>query len=301
MFLINLQLFADNVEPTVDQVSVESSQESTEEPGTAEPEVSTETKSEGEESATPKQTKEENSFFKTMRIKAEKEAEAKADATIKEKVEEELKRFKSKLVPVLPDGYADVDEYLNSLDETSTKEELDVAEKAVKQEAKKENPTLDEKTIEAIVAKRLEAIPEIQALRTKETEDKKKLEKEKEDAFVVQSYEEMKEKFPDIKKPEDVPFEVWGLWNEGKNNRSLISCMKEHRYDQDLEKAKQKGVATVKGQQNSVAHTGKVNAGGGGTTQIEDPVQVPPETQKMLENVGIPKAKWADYYRKYHK
>lgn len=301
--IINLQLFADNVEtvePGGDQVSVESSQETTGAPENSATEETAEPKGEEEESATPKQSKETNSFFKTMREKAEREVAAQYEDKLKEKVEEELKKFKDKLAPVLPDGYADVDEYLNSIDGDPAKEETDNA-KAATQEAKKENLPFDESMIDAIVAKRIEAIPEIKALKTKEADDKKRLEKEADDALVVESFQKMMEKFPDIKKPEDVPFEVWGLWQEGKTGRSLISCMKEHRYDNDLEKAKQKGVAVAKGQQNSVSHTGKVNTGTGGTTEIDNQVQVPAETQTMMEKAGIPRGKWTEYYMKYHK
>ena len=300
--MINLQLFADDAvtEPTGDgQVGDQGSQETTAATETAEETV--EPKGEEEESATPKQSKEENSFFRTMRIKAEKEADAKLETRLGEKVAEELKKFKERLAPVLPDGYSDVDEYLSSIDENSTKADLDTAGEATTEAVKKETPAFDEKTIDAIVAKRIEAIPEIKALREKEANDRARLEKDKDDEIVVKSFEDLKVRFPDIKRPEDVPFEVWGLWKEGKSGRNLISCMKEHRYDNDISKARLKGEAVAKGQTNSVAHTGKVATGGGGTTQIEDPIQVPKETFDMMKRNGIPVGKIPDYYRKYHK
>jgi hypothetical protein len=315
---INLQLFAEpnavtektgddqvsdqgsQAEVVTTEATTETTKETTEQTDTTatETDVSTETKAEGEQTDTAKQTKEENSFFKSMRIKAEKEAEAKykkqLEDEVAKKVNEQVTEFKNKLAPVLPDGYEDVDEYLKSLDEDTTTEELETAEEVVTEEVKKDNPTLDETQIEEIVAKKLEAIPEFKAMQEQKAKDT-------EDKFIIDSFEEVKSKFADVKTADDVPLDVWEMWQLGKNGRTLISCMKEYRYENDIEKAKVKGAAAIKSQINSVAHTGAVGGGSNTAVHIEEETQVPPETQTMLAKAGIPKDKWAEYYKKYHR
>ena len=259
------------------------------------------------ETVPSKQTKEENAFYKAMRQKAEKEAEA--------KISKQVEELKSKIKKCLPDGYTDVDEYLNSIIEESIEEESIDEQESVEQEPVEQEPIeasetipledkevlttapatiFDEKKIEELVAKKLENIPELQEI-------KKAKKKEEEDKFIISSFEELRLKFPQIKTPNDVPIGVWELWRVGKSGRSLVSCMKEHSYDYDIEKATQKGAAVVKAQINSVAHTGVINSGSNTNVTIEKEVSIPPETQKMLAKTGIPKDKWLEYYKKYHR
>ena len=278
--------------PSGNQENVEGSQPSevNVEPVQTEPEDA-EIKSEEGENATPKQTKEENSFFKHMRERAEKEAEA--------KTKKQIEDFKAKIQKCLPDGYTDVDEYLNNIGDSSEEEEVEETEDVEETptaipQIKQEQPTFDDKKIEELVAKKLESIPELQEIKIAK-------EKEKEDKFIISSFEELRAKFPQIKTPNDVPIGVWELWQVGKSGRSLVSCMKEHSYDYDIKKAKEKGAAVAKSQINSVAHTGVINGGSNTNVKIEEEVSVPPETQKMLAMTGIPKSKWVEYYKKYHK
>lgn len=257
------------------------------------------------EDGTHKQTKEENAFFKHMRVKAEKEAEAKFN--------EQMEGFKAKLKKVLPDGYEDVDEFLSNLtadeisdamDELDNEEETKAGETKPKAEVKSEETTpagITEEQLDALIAKRLESDPRMKKFFEAEATKQQEEEQSKQDKYIVDSFEEVKTKFEDIKTAEDVPLEVWELWQLGQSGRSLLSCMKEYRYDHDVEKAKNKGAAIAKGQANSVAHTGLVNGGSGGTVQIQEEVEVPIETQAMLKKAGIPKDKWVAYYQKYHR
>lgn len=282
----------DSQQESVVPKSDENSETQTE-PAQESQDESAKTNSEVSESATPKQSKDENAFFKSMRKRAEEEAEA--------KLKKQLDEFKAKLLPVLPDEYSDVDSFLKSLDEDSTQEEIDdaidEAEETITEEEQVKHPTFTEKQIDAIVAKKLEAIPEFQELR-KIQEQKKK---DEEDRYIIDNFEEVKSKFTDIKSAEDVPTEVWGLWKLGSTGRSLLSCMKEHRYDTDMQKASQKGAAAVKGQMNSVSHTAQVTTTGTAPAALEEDIKIDPNTEAVLRKAGIPKDKWAMYYKKYHK
>jgi hypothetical protein len=299
--------------------TVATGEKSTEEESTKNPPASdAETNANNGENATPKQTKEENSFFKHMRIKAEKEAET--------KFKEQLDGFKSRLKKVLPDGYEDVDEFLATLTDeevSDLEDELDndifedveddenddsepedepEDEEIDAKPSKKKVPLISEEELDELIAKRLENNPKLKKIFEEEERKKQEEESSKKDKYIVDSFAEVKSKFADIKSAEDVPLEVWEMWQLGNTGRTLLSCMKEYRYDNDIEKAKNKGAAVAKGQANSVAHTGVVNGGSnGGTVQMQSDVEVPPETQAMLKKAGIPKEKWVAYYQKYHR
>ena len=113
----------------------------------------------------------------------------------------------------------------------------------------------------------------------------KSVQKERQDRFLVNSFTEAQKAFPDIKKPEDIPVEVWNAWDEGKSKRTLLSHLKEHRYDSDIENARKSGANQVKATVMSTAHTAQVN----GTTAASeyDNVIVPDAVRRNLELVGI--------------
>jgi hypothetical protein len=249
------------------------------------------------ENGTHKQTKEENSFFKHARERAEKEAQ--------EKYDKQMNDVRAKLKKVLPDGYEDVDEFLAKISDDSTEQEESEEETVSPATQKKEDDLpkgVTEEMLDTLIAKRLEQNPRMKKvldeIEKKERDDAQATQ----DKYIIDSFNEIKEKFKDdIKTAEDVPLEVWNMWQLGQSGRSLLSCMKEFRYEQDIEKAKNKGAAAQKGQANSVAHTGAVNSGNGGTVDLQTEVEVPPDTQEMLKKAGIPKDKWASYYQKYHR
>jgi hypothetical protein len=259
-----------------------------------------EEKSETSESATHKQSKEENAFFKHMRVKAEKEAE--------DKYNKQMEDFKSKLKTVLPDGYEDVDEFLSNLsdddfqeEDTDASLETESEQHQPKEKSNDNNFGLTEEQIDEIIAKKLENNPRLKKIIEAEERKEKEAAQSAQDKYIIDNYNEVVSKFEDIKTAEDIPLDVWEMWQLGNNGRSLLSCMKEYRYEHDIEKAKDKGAAIIKGQANSVAHTNTVNGSDGGSATIQNDVEIPIETQKQLRKAGIPEEKWGAYYKKYHR
>lgn len=197
-----------------------------------------------------------------------------AELRRKAKEAEEYKEKLEKLSTRLPEGYDSIDDFLNELNEDSTESTEDISATG----------QLDKDKIKKIV----EELPEIQEVR-----------KSKYNAFLVDNFRLVQQSFPDIKEPLDIPNEVWNMWNEGKSGRTLLSVMKEHRYDTDIVKAKQQGVNQAKANIMSTAHTSKVI----GTPPASDfeGVTVDAETEAMLTKAGIPKEKHKMYYQKYHR
>jgi hypothetical protein len=180
----------------------------------------------------------------------------------------------------LPEGYSSIDEYLESLD---TIDEVPFTPEQT------EKPAIDKNTISEIVKSVINEHPVF-----------KQAQKTQQDTFLVNSYSEAQKAFPDIKKPEDIPVEVWNAWDEGKSKRTLVSHLKEYRYDVDMENARKTGANQVKAQTMSTAHTAQVN---GSTTASEyDNVIVPEATRKQLERIGVKDpVKQKMYYVKHHR
>lgn len=180
-----------------------------------------------------------------------------------------------KLAKQLPDGYSSVDEYLESLEsDFGTKKDAGVA------------PT--DVNIESIVKKAIAELPEIKQIKT-----------ERQNYALVESFKEAQRVFPDIKSPENIPLEVYDAWNEGASGRTLVSHLKEYRYDQDIAFAKQQAQAQAKQQAMGVSHVSQVQ--GTQTTVDTDDVTIDPATEKSLREAGIPREKWKIYYKKYHR
>lgn len=214
----------------------------------------------GEADPVPDGTK-PNAAWMEMRRKAKEADELRKKLDEYEKNSKSVQDYEAKLKKlekVLPDGYSSLDELLETLESDET---------IVKQPSAK--PTFDEKSIESIVKKAIESMPEIQMTK-----------KEREDRYLVESFMEVQKKFPDIKKAQDIPNEVWDAWDEGKKGRTLLSFLKEYRYDSDVEKAKKQAADQTKAQAMGTAHTNQVQ----GTKEDAeyDNVQVPDEVKAMM-------------------
>ncbi len=214
-------------------------------------------------------------------------AELRRKAKLSDDLLKENEGYKSKFEKIskkaLPEGYATVDEYLEYLDG------LDEVPFTPEKPEKPEKPVIDEKKIIDAVLGKINEHPII-----------KSVQKERQDRFLVNSFQEVQKSFPDIKEPKDIPVEVWNAWDEGKSKRTLVSHLKEHRYDSDIEAAKKAGANQEKATVMSTAHTAKVN---GSTAASEyDNVIVPDATKKQLDSQGIKDPmKQKYYYAKYHR
>jgi hypothetical protein len=197
-------------------------------------------------------------------------AEMRRKAKLADDYEKKVKDYESKFEKIskkaLPEGYTTVDEYLEFLD--------GLDEVPFTPEKQPTKPAIDENKIIEAVMKRVEENPTMKAVQ-----------KERQDRFLVNSFTEAQKAFPDIKKPEDIPLAVWEAWDEGKSKRTLLSHLKEHRYDSDIETARKTGANQVKATVMSTAHTAQVN----GTTTVSDyeNVIVPDAVRRNLELVGI--------------
>ena len=197
-------------------------------------------------------------------------AEMRRKAKLADDLQKENEGYKSKFEKIskkaLPEGYASVDEYLEYLD--------GLDEVPFTPEAKPAQPAIDEKKIIEAVMGKINEHPIL-----------KQAQKTQQDTFLVNSFKEAQKAFPDIKKPEDIPVEVWDAWDEGKSKRTLMSHLKESRYDTDIENARKTGANQVKATVMSTAHTAQVN----GTTTVSDydNVVVPDAVRRNLELVGI--------------
>jgi hypothetical protein len=185
----------------------------------------------------------------------------------------------------LPSGFKTVDEYLDYLDTLND-------EPATQQEQTQQTqtqPAIDvNKIIDAVMGK----INEHPVL--------KQAQKTQQDTFLVKSFAEAQKAFSDIQKPEDIPVEVWEAWDEGKSGRTLLSHLKEYRYDADIEAARKAGANQQKAQTMSTAHTAQVNGANAATEY--DNVVVPEETKRQLEKIGIKDPnKQKYYYARHHR
>jgi hypothetical protein len=193
-------------------------------------------------------------------------AEMRRKAKLADDLAKENEGYKSKFEKIskkaLPEGYKSVDEYLeylDSIDETPFTPE---------------KPAIDENKIIDAILKKVTDLPVI-----------KSVQKERQDRFLVNSFTEAQKSFPDIKKPEDIPVDVWNAWDEGKSNRSLVSHLKEYRYDMDIENARKTGANQAKSTVMSTAHTAQVN--GANAASEYDSVVVPDKVKRNFELLGI--------------
>jgi hypothetical protein len=194
---------------------------------------------------------------------AEMRRKAQEADTYKTKIDTYEKKLE-RLNKCIPDGYSSLDEYLDAYEsEIPSPETYNNTNQTVN------NTTIDENKILETVLKKVEEMPVI-----------KQTVKERQNRFLVESYTAVQKKFPDVKKPEDIPVEVWNAWEEGKSGRSLLSHLKEYRYDNDIENARKQGAGHAKAQAMGVAHTNQVQ----GTTDKNeyDNITVPDDVKNMM-------------------
>jgi len=215
-------------------------------------------------------------------------AEMRRKAKLTDDLLKENEGYKSKFDKLaqkaLPEGFSTVDEYLEYL------ESIGVETPEAKPEAK---PAVDSKKIMDELSKQID---------TKVSEHPliKAAQKEHQDRFLVNSFKEAQKAFPDIQKASDIPAEVWKAWDEGKSKRTLVSHLKEHRYDTDVENAKKTGANQAKATVMSTAHTAQVN--GSNAPAEYDNITVPDAIKRNLELVGIKDPmKQKMYYAKHKK
>lgn len=205
-------------------------------------------------------------------------AELRRKAKAAEEYEKKLKEHEDKLAKLatrLPEGYSSIEEFLSSLDEPV--EPTEPIE-----------PKLPD--VSSIVKKAIEELPEIRTFKQAQK-----------DRNLVDSYTAAQKAFPDIKDPSDIPEQVWKEWDEGKSGRTLLSHLKEFRYDTDIAKTKQQAEAQAKQQVMSTAHTSQVQ-GTGAAIKDSDDVIVPDSVKKQLDSIGIKDPnKQKEYYKRFHR
>jgi len=201
----------------------------------------------------------------------------------KKKLDEYEKKME-RLQKGIPEGFGSLDEYLEAL-------ENDFIE-APKPPAQ---PTIDSDKIVETVLSKVRDLPAI-----------KQSEQERRDRFLVENFSTVQGKFTDVKKAEDIPVEVWNAWDEGKSGRTLLSHMKEYRYDNDIEQARKTGSNESRAQAMGVAHTSQVQ--GTNTGNDYDNVVVPDSVrQQMMRNPLLKKKIETDpnyikrAYKNYHR
>jgi hypothetical protein len=219
----------------------------------------------------------QNAAFAELRRKAEM-----ADNLMKEN-----EGYKTKLDKLtkkaLPEGFSSVDDYLEYLESIGETPEITQPEK----------PVVDEGKIYEVLTKKIDE-------KVNEHPLIKAAEKERKDRFLVNSFKEAQKVFPDIKEAKDIPEEVWKAWDEGKSKRSLLSHLKEHRYDTDVESARKTGANQAKATVMGTAHTAQVN--GANAAAEYDNVIVPESVRKNLELVGVKDPmEQKKAYVKYHR
>ncbi|MDD5064937.1 MAG: hypothetical protein PHQ35_09320 [Phycisphaerae bacterium] len=212
-------------------------------------------------------------------------AELRRKAKLTDDLLKENEGYKSKFEKIgkkaLPEGYKTVDEYLEYID--------GLEEVPFTPETPEQKPVIDKNAISEIVKSVINEHPVL-----------KQAQKTQQDTFLVNSFKKAQESFPDIKKPEDIPVEVWDAWNEGKSNRTLLSHLKEYRYDKDIVEARKTGANQATATVMSTAHTAQVN--GANAASDYDNVVVPVETIRQLEQIGIKDPlKQKMYFKKYHR
>jgi hypothetical protein len=220
----------------------------------------------------------QNAAFAELRRKAKL-----ADDLLKEN-EGYKSKFDKLTKKALPEGFSSVDDYLDYLESIGVD-----TEQVAKPE---EKPAVDSKKIIEELSKTIDAKVNDHPLI-------KQAEKERQDRFLVNSFKEAQKLFPDIQKASDIPKEVWTAWDEGKSKRSLVSHLKEHRYDTDVENAKKTGANQAKATVMSTAHTAQVN--GTNAAAEYDNVVVPDVIKKNMELMGIKDPMKQKMYYSKHK
>jgi len=173
-------------------------------------------------------------------------AELRRKAEMADKLMQENEGYKTKFDKLtkkaLPEGFSSVDDYLDYLESIGETSET----------IQPETPVVDEGKIYEVLTKKIDE-------KVNEHPLIKAAEKERKDRFLVNSFKEAQKVFPDIKEAKDIPEEVWKAWDEGKSKRSLLSHLKEHRYDTDVESARKTGANQAKAIVMGTAHTAQVN------------------------------------------
>jgi hypothetical protein len=214
-------------------------------------------------------------------------AELRRKAEMADKLMQENEGYKTKFDKLtkkaLPEGFSSVDDYLDYLESIGETSET----------IQPETPVVDEGKIYEVLTKKIDE-------KVNEHPLIKAAEKERKDRFLVNSFKEAQKVFPDIKEAKDIPEEVWKAWDEGKSKRSLLSHLKEHRYDTDVESARKTGANQAKAIVMGTAHTAQVN--GANAAAEYDNVIVPESVRKNLELVGVKDPmEQKKAYVKYHR
>lgn len=217
------------------------------------------THSGGTESATqPKQTPEQNAAFAEMRRKAEAaERRATELETQRQRDIEVAKKYGQ--YGVYSD--ADVVEKYGKSHGLKTVAEFEAALQREEYQAKGIDPDMINKLIEDHPAiKQAKEYEKVQA-------------KERQDRFLIDSYNELIKEFTDIAKPEDVPADVWRLWRNGESGISLKQAYVAVNYEsiatKKAEAAKQAALNNIQGKEHV---RGNGNGTEGDTTKIPDEV-----------------------------
>jgi len=237
----------------------------------------------------------QNIAFAEMRRKAQE-----AD-TLRKKVEElenqsltakQLETKLKKLEKALPEGFSSLDEYLESLEGDSA-------------DYKDNKPAFDENKVksmvEQIAEQKLSSNPVVQKAQKYIEQQDKRMENE----FIVKNFSELQKRFPEIKKAEDIPFEVLESFMKNevdgkKYGRSLLSYYVDKNLDTILEKTRKQGETTAIIKDKSTDHTTKVQ----GTSEATeyDNVEVPDYVREQLNGIGITDRKKQNmYYKRHHR
>jgi len=214
-------------------------------------------------------------------------AELRRKAEMADKLMQENEGYKTKFDKLtkkaLPEGFSSVDDYLDYLESIGETSET----------IQPETPVVDEGKIYEVLTKKIDE-------KVNEHPLIKAAEKERKDRFLVNSFKEAQKAFPDIKEAKNIPEEVWKAWDEGKSKCSLLSHLKGHRYDTDVESARKTGANQAKAIVMGTAHTAQVN--GANAAAEYDNVIVPESVRKNLELVGVKDPmEQKKAYVKYHR
>lgn len=122
------------------------------------------------------------------------------------------------------------------------------------------------------------------------------LAQERADKFLVDSYNQVVQEFPDlVKQPEDIPPEAYAKWNDGRNGITLAEAFMLVNKDKVLQR---KTAAAKQAALNSVNSKGHIRGSGGGA-DVET-VTIPEETLEMYKRLN-PGKSMEEYQRHYKK
>ncbi len=124
--------------------------------------------------------------------------------------------------------------------------------------------------------------------------EKQALAKEREDNFLVSSFDELKKEYSDVKSVDDVPAEVWALWKQGSTgltlNQAYLVVNHKSISTKQAEAAKQAAL-------NNIQSKDHVRGNGKGTET--DTTRIPDDVMEMYKRFNP--GKTMDEYKKHYK